>query len=75
MMSVPQFDPVIVRFLAEHEPFQPSATSTRWRAFRRRCCREPSPPASCIHWLPTSTTTPRADLLRTTRRILNLPVE
>jgi hypothetical protein len=55
MMSVLQFDPVIVRFLAERELFQQfvrrlyaglPVTPIRWDAFRQRCCREPSPPAS-----------------------------
>lgn len=84
MMSVPQFDPLIVRFLGEHEPFQQFVRrlyavllgdTDPMGPVPAAMLREPSPPASCIHWLPTSTTTPRADLLRTTRRILNLPVE
>jgi hypothetical protein len=85
MMSVLQFDPVIVRFLVEREPFQ---------QFVRRLyavllgdidpvARVPAamlsgaisagvmhPPVTDI-----DDDTLRADLLRTTRRILNLPVE
>ena len=62
-----QFDPVIVRLLAEHEPFQRfierlyrvcSATPARTRGSRRPCCRARSRSASCIRWWPTSTTRP-----------------
>jgi AcrR family transcriptional regulator len=83
MMSVLQFDPVIVRFLAEHEPFQ---------QFNRRLYavllgdadpvgRVPAAmlsgaiSAGVMHPLVADIDdeTLRADLLRTTRRILNLP--
>jgi hypothetical protein len=85
MMSVLQFDPVIVRFLAEHEPFQQFVrrlyavllgdTDPMGRVPAAMLSGAIS--AGIMHPLVTDIDddTLRADLLRTTRWILNLPVE
>jgi AcrR family transcriptional regulator len=85
MMSGLQFDPVIVRFLAEHEPFQQFVgrlyavllgdTDPMGRVPAAMLSGAIS--AGVMHPLVADIDddTLRADLLRTTRRILNLPVE
>jgi AcrR family transcriptional regulator len=83
MMSVLQFDPVIVRFLAEHEPFQQfvSRLYTVLLGDTDPVARVPAAmlsgaiSAGVMHPLVADIDddTLRADLLRTTRRILNLP--
>jgi AcrR family transcriptional regulator len=85
MMSVLQFDPVIVRFLAEHEPFQQFVGrlyavllgDTDPVARVPAAMLSGAISAGVMHPLVTDIDddTLRADLLRTTRRILNLPVE
>jgi AcrR family transcriptional regulator len=84
MMSVLQFDPVIVRFLAEHQPFQQfvSRLYTVLLGDTDPVARVPAAmlsgaiSAGVMHPLVADIDddTLRADLLRTTRRILNLPV-
>jgi hypothetical protein len=83
MMSVLQFDPVFVRFLAEHEPFQ--QFNSRLYAVllgdTDPVARVPAAmlsgaiSAGVVHPLVADIDddTLRADLLRTTRRTLNLP--
>jgi AcrR family transcriptional regulator len=83
MMSVLQFDPVIVRFLAEHEPFQQfvGRLYTVLLGDTDPVARVPAAmlsgaiSAGVMHPLVADIDddTLRADLLRTTRRILNLP--
>jgi AcrR family transcriptional regulator len=85
MMSVLQFDPVIARFLAEHEPFQQFVGrlyavllgDTDPVARVPAAMLSGAISAGVMHPLVTDIDddTLRADLLRTTRRILNLPVE
>jgi AcrR family transcriptional regulator len=85
MMSVLQFDPVIVRFLAEHEPFQQfvSRLYTVLLGDTDPVARVPAAmlsgaiSAGVMHPLVADIDddTLRADLLRTTRRILNLPAQ
>jgi AcrR family transcriptional regulator len=85
MMTVLQFDPVIVRFLAEHEPFH-QFVSRLYAVL----LGDPDPAArvpaamlsgaisaGVMHPLVADIDddTLRADLLRTTRRILNLPAQ
>jgi AcrR family transcriptional regulator len=83
MMSVLQFDPVIVRFLTEHEPFQQfvSRLYAVLLGDTEPVARVPAAmlsgaiSAGVMHPLVADIDddTLRADLLRTTRRILNLP--
>jgi AcrR family transcriptional regulator len=85
MMSVLQFDPVIVRFLAEHEPFQQfvSRLYAVLLGDTEPVARVPAAmlsgaiSAGVMHPLVADIDddTLRADLLRTTRRILNLPAQ
>jgi AcrR family transcriptional regulator len=85
MMSVLQFDPVIVRFLAEHEPFQQfvSRLYAVLLGDTDPVSRVPAAmlsgaiSAGVMHPLVADIDddTLRADLLRTTRRILNLPAQ
>jgi AcrR family transcriptional regulator len=83
MMSVLQFDPVIVRFLAEHQPFQ-QFVSRLYAVLLGDTGPVGRVPAAMLsgaisagvmHPLVAGIDdeTLRADLLRTTRRILNLP--
>jgi AcrR family transcriptional regulator len=85
MMSVLQFDPVIVRFLAEHEPFQQFVSRLYMVLLGDTdpVARVPAAmlsgaiSAGVMHPLVADIDddTLRADLLRTTRRILNLPAQ
>jgi AcrR family transcriptional regulator len=85
MMNVLQFDPVIVRFLAEHEPFQQfvSRLYAVLLGDTDPVARVPAAmlsgaiSAGVMHPLVADIDddTLRADLLRTTRRILNLPAQ
>lgn len=85
MMSALRFDPVIVRFLAEHEPFQQfvSRLYAVLLGDTDPVARVPAAmlsgaiSAGVMHPLVADIDddTLRADLLRATRRILNLPAE
>jgi AcrR family transcriptional regulator len=83
MMSVLQFDPVVVRFLAEHEPFA-QFVGRLYAVLLGDTDPEARVPAAMLsgaisagvmHPLVAGIDddTLRADLLRTTRRILSLP--
>lgn len=85
MMNALQFDPVIVRFLAEHEPFQ-QFVSRLYAVLLGDTDPVARVPAAMLSGAISTRVmhplvadidddTLRADLLRATRRILNLPAE